>query len=172
MDNKNYGEMPEIPEIYDYNDRRCEKAYKGFVWSIVLGLLMLLIAAVLMLTSCTATKVVEVERVRKDTTSITKWQRDSVWLHDSIHVTERGDTVRIERWHTKWRDRLRVDTIYRATHDTIPKPYPVEKVKLVEKELNWWQRLRLWLGNIVLLALLGVAGYWGVRCYKVYKFRL
>jgi hypothetical protein len=114
--------------------------------------------------------VVEVEKVRTDTTYITKWQRDSVWLHDSIHVTERGDTVRIERWHTKWRDRLRVDTIYRATHDTIPQPYEV--VKEVPAPLSWWQRVRLWLGNVVLLALLAVAVYYGVKCYKVYKYRL
>jgi hypothetical protein len=63
-----------------------------------------------------------------------------------------------------------VDTIYRATHDTIPQPYEV--VKEVPAPLSWWQRVRLWLGNVVLLALLGVAVYYGVKCYKVYKYRL
>jgi hypothetical protein len=170
MDKKNYGEMPEVPEIYDYYNRRCEKAYKGCVWSMVLGLLMILIATVLMLTSCTATKVVEVEKVRIDTTYITKWQRDSVWLHDSIMVTDKGDTIRIERWHTKYVEKQVHDTTYVATHDTIPQPYSVEVVKEVEKELSWWQRLRLWIGNIGLLGILGVIGYYGVKLWRVYKF--
>jgi hypothetical protein len=172
MDNKNYGEMPEVPEIDDYNDRRCEKAYKGCFWSMVLALATFLIVSVILLTSCTTTKVVEVEKVRTDTTYITKWQRDSVWLHDSIMVTDKGDTIRIERWHTKYVEKQVHDTTYVATHDTIPQPYPVETVKVVEKELNWWQRLRLWIGNVGLMALLGFVGYWGVRCYKVYKYRL
>ena len=170
MDNKNYGEMPEVPEIDDYYNRRCEKAYKGCFWSMVLALATFLIVSVILLTSCTTTKVVEVEKVRTDTTYITKWQKDSVWLHDSIHVTERGDTVMIERWHTKWRDRLRVDTIYRATHDTIPQPYEV--VREVPAELSWWQRLRLWLGNAVLLAVIGFVGYWIFRFYRVWKLGL
>ena len=161
--------MPEVPRE-DYDEEKGEHAYKGCFWSMVLALATFLIVSVILLTSCTTTKVVEVEKVRTDTTYITKWQRDSVWLHDSIHVTERGDTVRIERWHTKWRDRLRVDTIYRAKTDSIPVPYEV--VKEVPAPLSWWQRVRLWLGNVVLLVLLAVAVYYGVKCYKVYKLRL
>ena len=164
-----YGDMPEVPRE-DYDEEKSDKAYKGCFWSLVLSIVTFVIVSVLLLTSCTTTKVVEVERVRTDTTYITKWQRDSVWLHDSIRVREKGDSVWVERWHTQWRDRLRVDTVYRATHDTIPAPYP--ETEYVEKELSWWQKLRLRLGNIVLLALLGVAIYYVVKCYKVYKLRL
>lgn len=133
------------------------------VWMVILFVLALL-------ASCKQVEYITVEKVRIDTTYITKWQKDSVWLHDSIHVKEKGDTVVIERWHTQWRDRLRVDTIYQATHDTIPQPYPIETIKMVEKDLNWWQRLRLWIGNIGLLGILGVIGYYGVRIWKVCKF--
>ena len=100
----------------------------------VLWLIVLALAA--WLTSCTATKYVEVEKVRTDTTYITKWQKDSVWLHDSIHVKERGDTVLVEKWHTKYVENQVHDTTYVATHDTIPAPYPV--TEYVEKELSWW----------------------------------
>ena len=151
-----------------YDDFDRQEALKRVMKYLIIWLVFLMLLA--WLTSCTTTKYVEVERIRTDTTYITKWQKDSVWLHDSIHVTEKGDTVMIERWHTQWRDRLRVDTIYRATHDTIPHPYPVETIKMVEKELSWWQRLRLWIGNIGLLAILGVIGYYGVRIWKVCKF--
>ena len=133
--------------------------------AIVVWLAVLLLIA--LLTNCTSTKYVEVEKVRTDTTYITKWQKDSVWLHDSTFIKEKGDTVLIEKWHTKWRDRLRVDTIYQATHDTIPAPYPV--TEYVEKDLNWWQRLRLWIGNIGLLAILAVCCWYGVKLWRRFK---
>ena len=151
-----------------YDDSIRQRVLKSVMKYLIIWLVFLMLLA--WLTSCTTTKYVEVERIRTDTTYITKWQKESVWLHDSIHIKERGDTVMIERWHTQWRDRLRVDTIYQATHDTIPQPYPIETIKMVEKELNWWQRLRLWIGNIGLLAILGVIGYYGVRIWKVCKF--
>ena len=115
----------------------------------------LVILVALLLVGCkTKERVVTVEKVRNDTTYITKHQRDSVWLHDSIHVTEKGDTIRIERWHTKYIEKATHDTLYQATHDTIPQPYPVEK--LVERKLTWWQQTRMHLGE-ALLALAGIA---------------
>ena len=80
------------------------------------------------LCSCgTHERIVTVEKVRTDTTYITKQQRDSIWLHDSIHVTERGDTIRIERWHTKYIEREVHDTLYQSKRDSIPMPYEVIK---------------------------------------------
>ena len=151
---------------YDDSDR--QRALKRVIKYLIIWLAFLI--AISLLASCRQVEYATVENVRIDTTYITKWQRDSIWLHDSIHVKEKGDTVMIERWHTQWRDRLRVDTIYQATHDTIPQPYPIETIKMVEKELNWWQRLRLWIGNIGLLAILGFVGWFGVRLWKVYHF--
>lgn len=117
------------------------------------NLCLIIIVALLFVGCKTKERVVTVEKVRNDTTYITKHQRDSVWLHDSIHVTEKGDTIRIERWHTKYIEKATHDTLYQATHDTIPQPYPVEK--LVERELSWWQQTRLHLANIMLW-LLGI----------------
>ena len=115
----------------------------------------IVILVALLLVGCkTKERVVTVEKVRNDTTYITKHRRDSVWLHDSIHVTEKGDTIRIEKWHTKYIEKATHDTLYQATHDTIPQPYPVEK--LVERELTWWQQTRMHLGE-ALLALAGIA---------------
>ena len=151
-----------------YDDFDRQEALKRVMKFLIIWLAFLI--AISLLASCRQVEYVTVEKVRIDTTYITKWQRDSIWLHDSIHIKERGDTVMIERWHTLWRDRLRVDTIYQATHDTIPQPYPIETIKMVEKELSWWQRLRLWIGNIGLLGILGVIGYYGVKLWRVYKF--
>jgi hypothetical protein len=110
--------------------------------------------AVLLVGCKTKERVVTVEKVRTDTTYITKHQRDSVWLHDSIHVTEKGDTIRIEKWHTKYIEKATHDTLYQHKTDSVPVPYPVEK--LVERELTWWQQTRMHLGE-ALLAIAGIA---------------
>lgn len=120
------------------------------------------------LSGCTTTEYVTVEKVRTDTVNHSKVLRDSVWLHDSVYVKEKGDTVTVERWHTEWRERLLFDTLLIATHDTIPQQYPV--IKEVPAQLTWWQKCRLYLGNGVIVFLLMVIGWFGVRVYKVVKF--
>ena len=86
------------------------------------------------------TKVVTVEKVRTDTKYVTKLQRDSIHIHDSIFVNQwqKGDTVYQvrDRWHAMWRDRLLHDTIYMSIVDSVPVPYPVEKI--VEKPVTPW----------------------------------
>ena len=92
--------------------------------------------ALFFLTGCTTTKVVTVPEVHTDTTYITQHQRDSIWLHDSIHVTERGDTIRIERWHTKYISKEVHDTLYRAKTDSIPVPYEVVR-RCRDRDPSW-----------------------------------
>ena len=118
------------------------------------NLCIVILVAVLLVGCKAKERVVTVEKVRTDTTYITKHQRDSVWLHDSIHVTEKGDTIRIERWHTKYIEKATHDTLYQHKTDSVPVPYPVEK--LVERELTWWQQTRMHLGE-ALLAIAGIA---------------
>ena len=114
---------------------------------LILGLLVLWA-----LCSCTKTEYITVEKVRTDTTYITKHQRDSVWLHDSIHVTDKGDTVRIEKWHTKYVETEKHDTVYKATHDTIPQPYPV--TQYVEKPRSKFEKGLMGVGILSLMALI------------------
>ena len=115
---------------------------------------LIILFALLFIGCKTKERVVTVEKVRNATTYITKHQRDSVWLHVSNHVTEKGDTIRIERWHTKYVEKATHDTLYQHKTDSVPVPYPVEK--LVERELTWWQQTRMHLGE-ALLALAGIA---------------
>ncbi len=151
-----------------YDDFDRQEALKRVMKFLIIWLAFLI--AISLLASCKQVEYVTVEKVRTDTTYIMKWQKDSVWLHDSIHVKERDDTVLVEKWHTKYVESINHDTTYVATHDTIPQPFPIETIKMVEKELSWWQRLRLWIGNIGLIAILGVIGYYGVKLWRVYKF--
>lgn len=115
---------------------------------------LLLFAAVgMLLIGCTTTKYVPVVETKTDTVYQVRQQRDSVWLHDSVFVNQwrDGDTVFQvrDRWHTQHVEKLRVDTFREVIFDSIPKPYPV--TEYVAKPLNWWQKLRIWLGNILLI---------------------
>jgi hypothetical protein len=152
----------------EYDEFDFRSALKRVIYVLVVWMVILFVLA--LLASCKQVEYVTVEKVLTDTTYITKWQRDSIWLHDSIHIKERGDTVLVEKWHTKYIEKVTHDTTYVATHDTIPDPFPVETIKEVPAELSWWQRLRIWIGNIGLLAILGVIGYYGVKLWRVYKF--
>ena len=125
----------------------------GIVCAIILALLICAL-----FNSCTTTKYVQVPVVHTDTTVITKHQRDSIYVHDSTYIKEKGDTMLIERWHTQWRDRIVRDTIYQSKRDSIP--YPVEVIKEVPAKLTWWQKARLHIANISLLALLVLVIYY------------
>ena len=86
-----------------------------------------LLCLVLSIVGCTTTKYVEVPVTHTDTLIQTKVQRDSIWKHDSIYLHEwmKGDTVYIEktRWLTDYKERLRIDTVYKSRIDTItPQP--------------------------------------------------
>lgn len=115
-----------------------------------------------LLGSCTTTRYIPVERVRTDTVRITTHERDSIFLRDSIHVREQqsGDTVRIEveRWHTRYQDRWRTDTCYESRVDSVPVPVPVEVA--VPTELSAWQKLRMGIGDVLLILLGGGALWW------------
>lgn len=127
-----------------------EASYRCCWWGFWLFIIML---AVGWLTSCTTTeRVVTVEKVKTDTTYITKHQRDSVWLHDSIRVSEKGDTIRIEKWHTKYISKEVHDTLYRAKTDSIPVPYEV--IKEVPRKSTWFERIMFCTGIISILCLI------------------
>ena len=112
----------------------------------------LAIALLLSFSSCTTTRYVPVEHHTTDTVYQSKLQRDSVWLHDSIRVTERGDTIRIERWHTKYIERIVHDTLYRAKVDSIPVPYEV--VKEVPRKKSKFEIVVLTIGIIAIMGLI------------------
>ena len=115
--------------------------------------------------SCTTTKYVPVIEHRTDTLIQTKVQHDSIYINDSTVITEKGDTVKIEKWHTKYVESIRHDTLYIAKNDTVPQPYPV--IKEVPAELTWWQQLRIHLGGILLFVALTYAFIkWGIPFIK------
>ena len=149
------------PEWYDqegdYNDTR--DMLKGCLHMILTMIaFIVLLCLVLCMVSCTTTKYVEVPVTHTDTLIQTKVQRDSIWKHDSIYLHEwmKGDTVYIEktRWLTGYKERLRIDTVYKSRIDTITAPSNLPQVGEA-KTLTWWQQTKMHIGGVVFwLALL------------------
>ena len=138
-------------------------------WHIPLGMLLAVAFLALLMCSCKTIEYVPVveKEVHHDSIYFTKVQRDSVWLHDSISVKEKGDTIRIERWHTKYIEKQVHDTTYIAKVDSIPVPYEV--VKEVAAELSWWQQTRMRMGEALILILSALAAFGLWRIYRRFK---
>lgn len=90
-------------------------------------------------------------------------QQDSVIKHDSVLVYIKGDTVIKERWHnlttTRWMTTTKTDTIvgdiYKFVTDTVKVKYYVNRymTRKVEKPVSTWHKVRLFIGDCVLLFL-------------------
>lgn len=129
-----------------------DKLTKDFIKFEGVLLVILIVLICLLFASCTKTEYITVEKVRNDTTYINKVQRDSIYLHDSTFVKVAGDTVWIERWHTKWQNHLEHDTVYKARTDSVPVPYPV--IKEVEKPRSKFENGLMGVGILSLIALI------------------
>ena len=105
---------------------------------------------------CKTKEYVTVPVLHTDTLRVVQHHRDSIYLHDSTFVREyvQGDTVRVvtEMWHTRFRDRLKTDTIYRSRTDSVPVPYPV--IKEVKKPLTLIEKGLMGTGIAALTAIL------------------
>ena len=122
------------------------------------------IALCALLGSCTTTEYVTVEKVKHDTTYVSKVQRDSIYIHDSISVDRKDSIIKIEHWHTEYVDHTVHDTLYQATHDTIPKSYPV--IKEVEKPLSKRQKMVFTIGIFTIIAAACWFMWWAVKILR------
>ena len=161
-----------------------EASYRCCWWGFWLFIILL---AVGWLTSCTTTKVVTVPEVHEQH----HWHTDSVIKRDSV-IHDRQTTIReldsaamaqygiqLKQNEKAWMvsvaelrrevERLESMTADRDTvRDSIPVPYPVEKI--VPAELSWWQQARIHLANILLygLVIVGIIllGKWHLKKLK------
>jgi hypothetical protein len=146
------------PQEAWYHEQKKRPQGDGCMLSVVsVAFLILTIALMLAFSGCTTTRYVPVEHHTTDTVYQSKLHRDSIYLHDSIRVSEKGDTIRIEHWRTKSISKEVHDTLYQAKHDTIPQPYPVEKLVSRERSKVEWGLIIIGIvalmGGIVWIAL-------------------
>lgn len=115
---------------------------------------------------CTTTKYVPVTeyRDRYVNKTDTLMKTDSVWVHDSISVLIRGDTVFKDKYSIKYRDRF----VYRNKSDTVivrdSIPYKVK----TEKQLSKTDKAFLNIGKIASVCLfIGVLAFLGWIYWKL-----
>ena len=130
--------------------------FHKFVWFLL---------AVVVLSGCTTTRYIPIIEHTTDTLVQRVVERDSIHVHDSIHVWEKGDTITIERWHTQYRDRWHYDSVYVAHHDTIPQPYPV--TEYVARKRTTFEWVLLAFGVLFIIASLLFLIY---KVKKVFNF--
>lgn len=123
----------------------------------------LLIIACLALVGCKKIEYVYVPKVQIRDSIVTKLHHDSIF----IKVTEKQKNDTIYRDSIVYNFVFRNDTIKINRTDSIP--YPVEVEKLVEKKLNGYQRTMISLGWVFILAVIGYAGYRGLKFYLTKK---
>lgn len=117
------------------------------------------IALLLLFGSCRSIRYVPVETIRTDSLYLTRTRTDSIHIKDSVYIREKGDSVFVDKWHIVYRDRMIRDTAYIEKEKELEVPYPVEK------ELTWWQKTKLELGefSIGIILILLIVVIWLVK---------
>lgn len=138
-------------------------------WHIPLGMLAAVVVLALLMCSCKSIEYVPVveKHTVHDSIYFTQIQRDSIWQHDSIFIKDRGDTVWVEKWHTKYVEKQVHDTAYIAKVDSIPVPYEV-KVE-VPAELSFVQKLCVYVGAFVIFIGM-ILLFWKIGLPLIRKF--
>ncbi len=120
-------------------------------------LIILFIGLVGLFSGCKSkTLYVPVESVK--TEYINKYQRDSIYIKDSVMYKILGDTIYIEKYMYRYRDKAIHDTIIKT--DSIQVPYPVKGDTVEVNKLNWYQEACIWFTSLILVAL---ALYLGIK---------
>ena len=122
---------------------------------------LLAVIACCLITSCRSVQYVPVESVRTEIEYRDRLQRDSIHVHDSIHIRDKGDTVFVNNWHTVYKDKQLRDTIYIENTDSVQVPYSVEK------QLSRWQSIKMvvggWAFGIIIALVLIITGWFAYR---------
>ena len=114
--------------------------------------------------SCTTTEYVPVETTKTDSIYISRFELDSIYVHDSVYVCDKGDTVYVKETKYVYKERVHTDTIYMEKVDSIRIPYPVER------KLGKWEETYLAVGRITLWAvIIIILIVVGSMVYKLFK---
>lgn len=112
-----------------------------------------------LLYGCRTHKVyIPVETVRAEYQD--KLRHDSIFLHDSVLIRAKGDTMFVEKYRYLYRDRFLRDSVF--VRDSVQVPYPVVETLEISR-VSGFQNFQIWCGRILLVLLLG---YFGLRLWK------
>lgn len=115
---------------------------------------------VLSLIGC-KTRYVPIETIQTEKEFVDRWQRDSVYLHDSIWIEKKGDTLWMEKYKTVYKEVVKRDSVFITDSVRVQVPYPVVEVQEVNR-LHHWQIVLMCLGGV----LIGLLAYRLLRWWK------
>ena len=98
----------------------------------------------LILGSCRSSHLPISENNTADSLRTISVRSDSIVVHDSIYIVERGDTVFQYKYKYIYRDRVLHDTLHHHRCDTITQFIEVEK------QLTFWQQKKMEIGSLVM----------------------
>jgi len=103
------------------------------------------VVPLLLLLLCSCRTIEPVVQHQTDTLYVSQVMRDSIYVHDSVRVVEKGDTVTSYVYRYVYRDRYVCDTVYESHTDTVTVSVDVPA------ELTAWQRFRMSAGTVALV---------------------
>lgn len=129
--------------------------------------LFVLAALTAVLCSCTRTVYTPVESVtvRTDTVYSAKVRVDSIVLHDSVAVVQRGDTVLVTRYRDRYHVREHTDTLYKSVIDSVRVAVPFPE----ERTLTRWEQTKQDVGGMalgVLVIAVCIAVVWLIKKFR------
>ena len=110
------------------------------------------------------TEYVPVETVRYDSLFFSKLIRDSVYVRDSVYIRDRGDTVYQYKDKYVFVYKDRVDTLFVERETKVEIPVPVER------NLSWWERVKIDYGGWVMLIVF-IAFLWRLKTWFARRIR-
>ena len=146
-----------------YNQRNICDAWVAILT--IIGALLICLCITLLAGCRTRYITTEVPVVLHDRDSVVSVQHihthDTLMMRDSVFTLIKGDTIRIERWHTLQAVNhiARIDTLWREKVVEQPVQVTTTEVREVNR-LRWWQKLFCFVGGSVLVAGLAIGGGW------------
>ncbi len=143
--------------------------FDGFKAVVALAIAMLIVFILSVIFSSCRTRYItqEIPVIVHDKDSIVSVQHlhthDTLLMRDSVFTIFKGDTIRIERWHTLQAVNhiARIDTLWRER--IVEQPVEVKTTEVREvNRLRWWQSALCWVGGIALIVV-GCATWWKFR---------
>ena len=138
-----------------------------------------IIILAVILFSCKAQKEIQVERIEVPVVVTQEHTvenlridhvRDTLIQRDSVFIFQKGDTVKIEKWHFVQGNTnvVRVDTL--RVYDSIPVPVTTEKIITktveIERKRKWWEKTLILIGSLSLI-LCGLGIAWKIGKTKI-----
>ena len=146
-------------EEWDYKDLYQRS---GCFPSMRVGFFLAVLIALMCLLGCKTIHEVHTEYVyQHDTTYVSQLKYDSIYMHDSVFVREKGDSFFKTIYRDVYKYKYMTDTLIKIKTDTIYKT----DIKTIEKQLSFCERIKqgTWSGLAIMVLILGFCLLWKIR---------